>query len=487
MALGIVNRGTGGNATSGTSLSFSPTGNLAATSLVDLRVSLDNSHTGGAAQPSITVTDTKGNTWAPRVNVVNNPGGSVNSGVQAVIWTTAQDGGALTTGDTITVSWTTAAAAKSYVILEITGGAAYSSSGSSTASASTTPSITTASLSSGDLAVASLHTELGSSGAYTADTDTTNGSWSSAVRAVVGAGSINGSTTTAQAKTVSGAGTQTFNPTLSNAADLVIAWVSYVSAGVTGSVSSSLSGPTASASAVVAVTGSLSASTPAPTLTASTFVAVTGHVSTSLPAPTLAATVAASVSGSVAASLALPSLSASVQIGVSGTVSSSLQAPQLAASAQVAVSASLSAPLSPPALDASGHVSITGQVSATLAAPTLSAAASVSTSGVVGSLAATLALPVLSTSALVSITGQVSAALSTPSLRATAYIGRPIGDVLCMHDVEFLVASLSFGYARATIDAEDPTAASLSSLLAAATVADATLASAALTSAFMEC
>jgi len=231
MALGDTARGTTANNSSSTSVTISPSGNFAASSMGYVAISLDNSTTGGGAQPSITCTDTLGNTWTRRITDTRT-GGSANDGCEAAVFTTSQNAGALTTGDTITISWTNAAGSKTVVLREITGTApTYSNSASATAASSTAPTITTASLTSGDLVMGSLHTEVGGSTTVTADSDTSNGTWSAMTRVTQGTGAAGGSGTGVQSKVTTGTATQTFNPTLSLASDLVIAWVSFAEGG----------------------------------------------------------------------------------------------------------------------------------------------------------------------------------------------------------------------------------------------------------------
>lgn len=229
-APGLTARGTAGNAGGGTTITITPTGNLAASSIAYILISLDNSTTGGGQQGSLTVTDTKGNTWTRRISDIVT-GGAANAGVEAASFDTTQNGGALTTGDTITVSWTTAATAKTVMLLEITGTPQYSASSSSAASATSSPTITTSTLATDTLIIGSLHIEQGSNTVVTDDGDSSNGSWSAGARQTQGTTSTSSSSTFYQYKQTTGSGTQTFNPTTSTTSDQVIAWVAYTTSG----------------------------------------------------------------------------------------------------------------------------------------------------------------------------------------------------------------------------------------------------------------
>lgn len=229
MALGATARGTVANTSLVTSAAITPSANFSSGSLAVFFLSVDNQVSGGGADGALAISDTKGNTWTRRIsNVITS--GTALDGQEAAVWETSMGAGLLTTSDTITVTWTNNARGKAAALFEVSGGAAYSNSGSSTASASTAPSITSASLASGDLIFGAVFVENGAGLTFTDDTDTTNGSWSTSTKAQSGTGNSN-SSLLVQSKVVSGAGTQTFNPTLSIGSDLCIAWVSFTPSG----------------------------------------------------------------------------------------------------------------------------------------------------------------------------------------------------------------------------------------------------------------
>src|ERR1051326_8772503 len=113
MALSGTDRGQNSTNTAGqTSLALSPASNFNAGKMAVLCVAYDNAGSGGS-DPFSSISDTKGNTWTPRQNVLNDPG-AASAGQCLRIFTTMQDVGTLTTGDTITVSFgSTTVAARS--------------------------------------------------------------------------------------------------------------------------------------------------------------------------------------------------------------------------------------------------------------------------------------------------------------------------------------------------------------------------------------
>jgi hypothetical protein len=103
-------------------------------------------------------------------------------------------------------------AATDFVPSEVSGGGSVSSSAATTPSVSATPSA------AGDVCFGLLCVE--NTVAITSDTDTLNGTWSTAQNQTVGTG-VAGVTAFSQYKVVSATGIQTFNPVISTASDSV--------------------------------------------------------------------------------------------------------------------------------------------------------------------------------------------------------------------------------------------------------------------------
>jgi len=234
MAITATARGTGNAQTSSTTLTFSPSGDFASGSWAVLFYSVDNSNTNGDAHTSITVTDSNGNTWTRRVSALNDPN-IANNGVEAGVFTTDMAAGTLTTGSTITVTTSTAATAKAAVLWEVVPDASntlsYVSGGAGPALlAGILPTVTTGSITSGDIVLAGAHLEYGLS-SITGDSDTTNGSWSTLQGIRSGNAGAGGVYAASQYKVTTGTGTQTYDiAAVSNGADNISTWISLAQA-----------------------------------------------------------------------------------------------------------------------------------------------------------------------------------------------------------------------------------------------------------------
>ena len=228
MALTKTERGTFTDTVAGTSFGFVPESNFTAGALAVLCVSADNSITGGATTNFSSVTDSLGNVWRSRQLSICDPG-AANAGVQGGIFTTGQSAGALTTGTTITVSFGASTTAKAWALNEVTAAAGSSAivltGGSGAAQfAATAPTVTTGTIDVNDMVFGMVAIEGGA--VVTADADTTNGNWS-AVQYWWTGSSTAGIGIAVQSKLqTTTASTQTFNPTIPVARDLVCSWIS---------------------------------------------------------------------------------------------------------------------------------------------------------------------------------------------------------------------------------------------------------------------
>ena len=231
MALTGTDRGSGNNGTGGATFALNPGSNLTAGALAVLCIAADNSVTGGASNNISSVTDSLGNVWhARQLPIFDN--GAASAGVQGGIFTTDQGAGALTTGTTITVTFGTSTTAKSWTLMEVTaasGSQAMFLTGANAtgAAASTAPTVTTGTIAVGDMVIAMVAMEAGTAQTYTNDADTTNGTWSASQYNEVGATTVAGSAIGSQRKLQTTTNsTQTFNPTLGTACDLICSWIS---------------------------------------------------------------------------------------------------------------------------------------------------------------------------------------------------------------------------------------------------------------------
>lgn len=228
MSLTRTARGTGTNNSAGTSFTLNAASNLTAGALAVLCIAADNSSSGGSTNNITGVTDALGNVWRARqLPIFDN--GAASAGVQGGIFTTDQSAGTIQTGTTITVTFGTATTAKTWALNEVTAAAGskamFLTGANATGQAATTaPTVTTGSIGVGNLAIAMVAIEAGTTQTYTADADTTNGSWTGDQYAEIGS-TTSGSAIGVQTKIqTTAAGTQTFNPTLGIASDVICSW-----------------------------------------------------------------------------------------------------------------------------------------------------------------------------------------------------------------------------------------------------------------------
>lgn len=185
----------------------------------------DNAATSGTS-PIDSISDTGGNTWTQRVNRNRTNGNTINDGVSIRSWTSA-----ITTqiiSGTITITFTTNTTAKIALLKKITPASgfvvAYGTTGGADGN-SGTPSATTSSITNGHTVIAFVGDE--HRGAVTADSDTTNGTWSTQQTAVADTTSNATSIRIAsQHKTVTATATQTYNVSI-NSTDWSVGWMTF--------------------------------------------------------------------------------------------------------------------------------------------------------------------------------------------------------------------------------------------------------------------
>lgn len=226
MALAGTDRGVGVSNTATLTFTLSPSGNFATGSMAVLTVAADNGGSSGAHNLT-GVSDSLGNTWTLRQSPLNDPG-AASAGVQGVIATTNQNIGPLQTGTVITVTFgNTSSVVRAWTLQEITcaaGKFVFYVGGNVSGAFTTAPTLTTASITSGDAVVAALFIEQGTGNAITGDADVSNGSWSAQQTTSVGT-TTSGIGVASQRKIVSGTATQTYNPTHSVVGDGILAYI----------------------------------------------------------------------------------------------------------------------------------------------------------------------------------------------------------------------------------------------------------------------
>lgn len=205
--------------TSSTSLVITAAANVPARSVVVVRVAADNLN---ATTPTFTVADSKSNTWSLVTQSAVNA--TPAAGVAGAVYV-SRISTALVIGDTITITLSGAVVAKA------AHAHAYSGLASATPRQSLNSSAASTAFTAGPATSAVAGDIVIGTGAYehvaaqsTGDTDTTNGSWSSIVNATTSGTTNTGVQVFGQHKTITAAGNQTYDFTLSNSSE----WLSYL-------------------------------------------------------------------------------------------------------------------------------------------------------------------------------------------------------------------------------------------------------------------
>ena len=223
MALTGTNRGSGSNAVAATSYSMTTASNAASGSLLVFCVAYDNAG-GGGADPFNSISDGTSNVWTSRIAVLNDPG-AASAGSVLRIFTCTLTATFVAATDFVVVSFgNTSVPVKAWTFTEVSGdsGTATYVTGNSATGNATTQTITSGSITSGNLILGALGQE--GNGTRTGDSDTTNGSWSTAQSNGAGT-TTSGMEIITQYKVVNATGTQTFNPTATPLGDWCIGWI----------------------------------------------------------------------------------------------------------------------------------------------------------------------------------------------------------------------------------------------------------------------
>lgn len=217
---GANSTNTGGQNT----LVATPGSNFAANSTAVLLCAYDNSGTGGSDPYGFSIVDSVGNEWFDGLDVLNDPG-NANAGIVFRMFYSYQEVAPLTTSDTVTIQFgsTTVARAWNFIqVLDDTGlqsifaGSTYNNSGTSAATnfAVSTP----VSVTGGDLVIGGVGRE-GNDNLNTEDTDTLNGTWSTAQHGRIGT-TTSGAQCASQYKSITGGlAVQAFGQTFASSRD----------------------------------------------------------------------------------------------------------------------------------------------------------------------------------------------------------------------------------------------------------------------------
>jgi hypothetical protein len=213
MALTITSVDGGTSTASGTALASGGTTTASVGDLLVVLVAADNAGAAGAASIS-GVTDSAGNTYAQQALINNTPGGVAADGATMAIFT-APVTVALASG-TVTANFSPATAAKTIQVYRAQPGAGEAVSIIAADTLGTTPTATTSfagntvSVTNGDTIIATAAAERNA--LLSADSDTTNGSWSANVNRNANTGAATTSMfNVSQFKTVNATGNQQYN------------------------------------------------------------------------------------------------------------------------------------------------------------------------------------------------------------------------------------------------------------------------------------
>lgn len=194
-------------------------GNLPIGSFGIVFTAYDNAGTQGA-DPVSSVTDSGGNVWTSRAFSLYDPG-AASAGIVIKIFTSTIS----VEPTNLTLSFGVACVYTGYLsraTSDVNGTLSYISGAAGTGANDTVPTVTSTSISINDMII-------GFGGKkdinnWVADADTLNGSWSAATSWLTGSGTA-GLSGIIQTKTVTVAGTQTYNPTLAATAIRNVAWI----------------------------------------------------------------------------------------------------------------------------------------------------------------------------------------------------------------------------------------------------------------------
>lgn len=218
MALSITQAGTGNSTTSGTTFSVTPTVSFAVNDTVVVCSAHDNRISG--VPPYISsVTDSQGNTYSVAAGTKTQGGSTSDRATVAIIWANVTT--ALSTSDTITITFNGSLAAKAVVIYKVSAASNKKASLRLAGAGSPLPSTTNFSggsptMVNGEALIRALAIE--DSQTVTGDSDTTRGSWSAAYSATaLGATATLSMQIFTQTKIVTANGTQTWDVTFTTA------------------------------------------------------------------------------------------------------------------------------------------------------------------------------------------------------------------------------------------------------------------------------
>lgn len=321
MALSATLVGSASSTTSGTSITATTTASVPANATILIAIASDNSNTGGTSNlvsPSVPsgVVNANPGINLPWSTFTRTPGGVANDGAVIGVWVYNNGPSTLASGAAFSVNFgtTTSKAIQIwYLSSSVSGSYANKVTGPGNTGSGTSPTFTT-SVINNHLAIGFLAHE-SNSAAPVADTDTTNGTWSSATQTTANTGTSNTSMILySQYKVVTATGNQTWNQSGFTSSDYANIVASFQEVTIpTASGSPTLGAATAS---VVGAVISPATGTGAATLSDATAVVVGSPVASGAASATLSDATATVVGSPVITSTADSTLSDATVSGV---------------------------------------------------------------------------------------------------------------------------------------------------------------------------
>jgi hypothetical protein len=224
----VTTAGSGNSATSTATLAFDCGTSFAVGDVIVVAISADNNGASGVSSLT-SVTDAGGNVYE-LLQATYDPGAAAAGQTVGIAW--ARIATALITTDDVTINFSPNTVSKAAVVHKLDPDTGITlqkvTSGFTAGSATGTPTVTTATVTIGDVVIAVLAAE--SNVAVTQDGDSTNGAWSTQMTATGNTGTLlTSSRVAAQTKIVTATATQTYNPTLTSC-DNILGWIIFTPA-----------------------------------------------------------------------------------------------------------------------------------------------------------------------------------------------------------------------------------------------------------------
>lgn len=329
MPLTISNVTTANSTTSGATLDLTGVSAAIGDWLV-LAVAADNAGAAGVSATSASITDAAGNTWTRRSETNNTPTGAANDGTTLSIWTCPVT--ATLSSATITVNFSPNTTAKAALLKKVVPGAGEVVRFVSVGAGFTG---TTIPFSSGNVSVDVGYTIFGytaaeSANSFTNDSDTTNGSWSTAQTALANTG-VGGTSQslTGQHKTATASGNQSYDTTHIANRDWALNYI-ILSAKVQASLAATEAADTASFAADLIDGATLAATEAADTASFSASILVSAALAATEAADTADFTVTETIPATLAATEAADTAAFTASLSVEAALAAT-EAPDTAA------------------------------------------------------------------------------------------------------------------------------------------------------------